>query len=438
MCPATCYLLPAQAQQIDSLKTVLKTAKEDTNKVNVLNALSKKQWIAGNYDSSLFYAKQALFLSDSVLKKDGLNGAATAHNNMGVCFYYLGNYPEALKNYFAALKIKEKLNDKKGIASSYGNIGMVYYNQENYSEALKNNFACLKVMQETHDKKGIETCYNNIGLNYSEQKKYKEALENYANSLKIMTEIGEKSGMARAYNNIGVLNNQQGNYTEAIKNYFIALDLRKETKDKRGIIICYNNLGGVFLKQKKNKEGKEWLQKGIELAKQLKVREQIKEGYIGLMRADSALGNHKEALENYKLYIVYRDSLLNEENTKKAVQQQMQYEFDKKEALAKEEQDTRDKIQEAETKKQRIILILVSCFLVLVLGLAVVIFRSLRINQKKNRIIQLQKEAVEHQKELVEEKQKEIIDSINYASRIQRALITSERYIDKSLNRLMK
>jgi hypothetical protein len=41
------------------------------------------------------------------------------------------------------------------------------------------------------------------------------------------------------------------------------------------------------------------------------------------------------------------------------------------------------------------------------------------------------------QKELVEEKQKEILDSIRYAKRIQDALITSEKTIEKSLNRLM-
>ena len=91
----------------------------------------------------------------------------------------------------------------------------------------------------------------------------------------------------------------------------------------------------------------------------------------------------------------------------------------------------------ADARKQRIVLILVSCFLVLVLGLAVVIFRSLRINQHKNKIITEQKHLVEKQKELVEEKQKEIIDSITYARRIQRALITSEKYIAKSLTKLI-
>jgi hypothetical protein len=40
--------------------------------------------------------------------------------------------------------------------------------------------------------------------------------------------------------------------------------------------------------------------------------------------------------------------------------------------------------------------------------------------------------------DLIEEKQKEILDSIHYASRIQKALITSEKYIDKSLNEAKK
>jgi len=40
------------------------------------------------------------------------------------------------------------------------------------------------------------------------------------------------------------------------------------------------------------------------------------------------------------------------------------------------------------------------------------------------------------QKELIEEKQKEMLDSIRYAKRIQDALITPEKYIEKSLNKL--
>jgi hypothetical protein len=48
-----------------------------------------------------------------------------------------------------------------------------------------------------------------------------------------------------------------------------------------------------------------------------------------------------------------------------------------------------------------------------------------------------QKEIIE-QKEIVEEKQKEIIDSINYSKRLQQSLLPTEKYIEKTLNRLNK
>ena len=163
----------------------------------------------------------------------------------------------------------------------------------------------------------------------------------------------------------------------------------------------------------------------------------MRDAYNNLSALDSATGNYKSALNNYKYYILYRDSLINEENTKKTVQQTMQYEFDKKESETKAEQDKRDVIANEEKQKQKIVIASVSLGLVLVLILAIVILRSLRQNQKKNKIITEQKEIVEKQKELVEEKQKEILDSIRYAKRIQTALITSEKYISKSLNRLL-
>ena len=46
--------------------------------------------------------------------------------------------------------------------------------------------------------------------------------------------------------------------------------------------------------------------------------------------------------------------------------------------------------------------------------------------------------AIERQKDIVVEKQKEILDSIYYAEKIQKALITSEKYIEKTLERIHK
>jgi hypothetical protein len=72
---------------------------------------------------------------------------------------------------------------------------------------------------------------------------------------------------------------------------------------------------------------------------------------------------------------------------------------------------------------------------------AVLIFYILRSNiqrKKANRLLSQQKEMIEQQKEIVEEKQKEIIDSIKYAKRIQTALMPSEKNIKKNISRLNK
>ncbi|MBA3683131.1 MAG: hypothetical protein H0W73_18500 [Bacteroidetes bacterium] len=52
--------------------------------------------------------------------------------------------------------------------------------------------------------------------------------------------------------------------------------------------------------------------------------------------------------------------------------------------------------------------------------------------------IQYAKQTINYQKKIIEEKNKDIIDSIRYARRIQNALLPSEKYIDKEMKRNKK
>jgi tetratricopeptide (TPR) repeat protein len=68
--------------------------------------------------------------------------------------------------------------------------------------------------------------------------------------------------------------------------------------------------------------------------------------------------------------------------------------------------------------------------------LLLVLFAFFMVN--RFRVTNKQKKIIESQKELVEQKQKEIIDSITYAKRIQTARMSNEKYIDKILKKLNK
>ncbi|MDP3555742.1 MAG: hypothetical protein Q8T03_00120, partial [Bacteroidota bacterium] len=139
----------------------------------------------------------------------------------------------------------------------------------------------------------------------------------------------------------------------------------------------------------------------------------------------------KEAFEMYELEIKMRDSITNQETQKAAIKKQLQYTYEKKELETKAEQDKKDTIAKAELKQkvnER------NYFIVgfgLVLILALFILRGYKQKQKANAIIITQKR-------LVDEKQKEILDSNHYAKRIQTALLPSEKYIEKSLQKLNK
>ena len=74
--------------------------------------------------------------------------------------------------------------------------------------------------------------------------------------------------------------------------------------------------------------------------------------------------------------------------------------------------------------------------LLLVIGFSVFVFNRFKVTQKQKKVIEDQKVLVDKAYESLHEKNKEVMDSIHYAKRIQRALITSESYIEKQLKKL--
>jgi hypothetical protein len=122
--------------------------------------------------------------------------------------------------------------------------------------------------------------------------------------------------------------------------------------------------------------------------------------------------------------------LYSEENSNSVSSMKTLFETEKKETENKLLQ-TQNDLSNKTIKQQQLIVYFIIGGLLIVSSLAFFIFKGLKKQRQANRIIS-------EQKILVEQKHKEITDSIHYAQRIQRALITSEKYIEKQLNRLNK
>ena len=188
------------------------------------------------------------------------------------------------------------------------------------------------------------------------------------------------------------------------------------------------NISSVYTTLKEYSRAEKYILQSYALAKEMGSYSDIKNAHQILSQLYEGSKRFDLALKHYKLFIECRDSIFNEENTKKSVKLEMQFDFDKKEAAAKLEQEKKEAIAVAESKKQKIIIWTVCGILLLVISFAVFAYRSYLQKQKAN--IEITK-----QKEIIEEKQKEILDSIHYAKRIQTALLPNEKYIARVLNK---
>jgi len=306
----------------------------------------------GNFPEALKNYFVSLNIREEIGDKAGV---AAVYNNIASVRVEEGNYPEALKNNLTALRIREELDDKDGIATSYNNIGNAYDGMGNYPEALKMHFAALEIRKEIGYKKGIADSYNNIGGIYASLGKFEEALPNHLAALEIRLEIGDKLGVATSYINIGSVDMKQNKFDDALKNYFTALKIAEEIGDKENLSYVLINIGNVYISQMKTADASKFLNRGLAIAKEIYSLDHTRSAFAALAQLDSIQGNFKQSLMHYKLYIAYRDSLFNEDNTRKAVQAQMQYDFDKKESLAKAEQENRDALTSAEISRQKLV-----------------------------------------------------------------------------------
>jgi len=377
----------AQTPTIDSLQVLLKKDKADTNKVNHLNGIALECIDIGLHDTALYYCRKAFQLAEQLKYKKGIAtahnfmghisfdkgelqgalknytvslqirksirdkiGISNSYNNVGNVYSYFGNYPEALKNYIASLKMAEELGDKECIANSYSNIAVVYHYQNNFSEALKYNFKSLKLEEERGNEKGIADSYSNIANNYVMLNNYEDALKYYFSSLSMRTKIGDQQGLATSYSGIGTVYYYQENYKEALTNHSAGLKIREEIEDSVKMITSYTVLGAIQIKLNKLKTAEEHLFKALKIANKTGYKSEITSIYSTLVELDSVRGDWRNAYLHHKLFMLYKDSLDNEETKKQIVQTAMTYEFEKKEASTKALQEKKDAIAAEQAK----------------------------------------------------------------------------------------
>jgi tetratricopeptide (TPR) repeat protein len=427
----------SQNKRIDSLTLVLNQVKNDIDKAQTLNA------IADEYKTSdpklmVDFASKALQLSKKIKFK---LAEGNAYLNLGNSNIILGNYPIALQNFTLAQELfeneinansKNNLDIKKGLAKAYGSIGIVFSEQSNYAKALKYYLKSVKIYEEINDIAKCAKLYNNIGIVYKSQSSHFKALEYFIKAQRIqdklkdpnigitLTNIAnsylhEKSfdkaleyytnakisldknpnprALGEWYNNFGLYFKATNNPTKAIENWNLAISTFSSIDDKFGVADTYIYLGQLYLNQNKLQEALNSANKSLQLAKEIDVLEQIVISEKLLSDIYSKQGNSDQALLHYKLFSKANDSLVNETNIRKSVEEEMNFEFEKREVLQKKELEKKEILLKEQSKRNKLQIFFAVLFALLLFGIIFLIYNRMQLKKT----LTLQKELAEYE-----------------------------------------
>lgn len=471
----TSFYFSAQ-QNIDSLVQKAKTANDDTTKLDLYLILveqhpDEKEWKKYN-ELAFKLASQLANSGNKRIRKRGNSGLSSVYNNKGFIEINKGNTLLALDFFEKALDLKIKNDDSTGLADVYSNIGATMDRIGKLEKALDYYLKALNLRETQKNPELKGTILGNIGSVYNNLEKHQKALDYFLEEIQLKSK-SNSPGLGLAYSNIAPIYRNLKKYPEAFGSAYKALALAKQTKDtfleneaysrladfyatskqydsalyysqksislstKSGNLATvaeeYNNIGYINFRKKNFKEAETFLLSAFRIFDSLNTFYQVKSTADILCDLYDSIKDYKKALVYYKIKTKINEKIFRNENKEALIKLTVQLEFDKKTAIIKEEQEQERVIAKEKNQQQKIIIWSVGAGLILVFLFSIFIFSRLQITRKQKLVIESQKSEtekqkyiIEEQKRIVDEKQNEIIASINYAQRIQSAVLTGD------------
>jgi class 3 adenylate cyclase/tetratricopeptide (TPR) repeat protein len=400
----------------------------DTAKVNMLLQQSKENF-STDPEKAMRLASEAKQLAVAIRFK---KGEALALKNTGIVYYFQGKHIEALEYYNLSLEVFKEMKDNSGIANLYSNIGVVYYDRGDDTKALENYLQSLRYSELAGDKFRILIALNNVGgVYFIKPATYDKALEYYLKALQLCEELdkqtelgaisvnigsiyyerndnakalvyfnkalkayGDSEGSLNAYNALGKAYNKAGQFELALKNHNAALGLAVKLNNKMGIIQSRMGLGNVYVKKADFTTALSQYTQAESAALELQANHELKDLYQEMAKAYSHTANYKKAFEYQSLYSGIKDTLYNAETDKKLGT--LQFDFDLQKKQGEINLLTKDKaLTDQKLKRQQLMKSAAIVGLVLVMLIALLIYRNYRIKVKTHRIVDRQKAEIE-------------------------------------------
>jgi len=364
--------------------------------------------------------------------------SAKALNLKGVCLSVLNRNTEALNAYRSSLKIYSSINDTIGIITVNNNIGILYNKSGKTKEALdiyKDNQKLSRIISDT-----LSMACTNINMAFLlEMDNYdsSEILIYQANELAENIENDYESfaftNYILGYYNFRKISQEKAFFIDSAMKYLsTSYKIYQKNENPQGMAFYYEGIAEIKFAVRELDSALFYIDKALSLVKKIKGKgmpgnihgalfywipfdistSQTSSLFYFKYYIYSVMKDSEKALEFFERYHALKDSV----DKTSAKEDLVKYESDKAYEIKKQLSDIK---HDQEIKSQKKVQIVLFTGIIIVVFFLVFIYKQLATTKK--------------QKVVIEEKQQEISDSINYAKRIQDAMMTSSVYLEDTL-----
>jgi len=332
--------------------------------------------------------KESLELLNAAMKYFSKNkneeGFSITLTFIGNIYESFGDYETGLEYCQDALRNTREIEYKEGEGEVQSVIGLIYSRLSDYDNALKAYRESMEIRAELGDQPAVASSLNRIARIFALRKDYEKALENYMRSLKIREELNQVGALPWTYLGLASTYEDMGDFDNARVHYQKNLEEGCEGVDKRCKLQSMLGMGRVMLEIKDFEEAYKYLTESRDLAEKLNAKPLLYESNHALAHYFEATGDPAKALEHYRKYHRLREEVHNDETRNRMKNQQVAFAIEK--------------------------------------------------SEKEKEIYQLRNVELKAAYDEIHEQNVQITDSINYASRIQSALLPQKAVFEQSLS----
>jgi serine phosphatase RsbU (regulator of sigma subunit) len=328
--------------------------------------IASASFLQSKNDLSLKYLSESFRWFENNKHDKGYINALLLKGNIYESF---GDYEKTLHLWLEAYKASVEAGDRESEGEACNQLGLIYSRLCNFPKALEFFNKGLKIREELGDENAAASSLNRLGMVCRQMKNYDDALAFYSRSLEIRKKNKQTSAIPWTLLGIASTYEEMQKYEEALENY------RKGMKgsDRRCATQCMMGAGRVLSQMGKGNLSEDKLKQSLVMAQELKSLALINDAHAALASHYELFGKPDKALSSFKQFLKTRESLHSSE-----VQSRLS------------NIEVAHAVEKSEQEKE--------------------IYRLRHVELKKAY-------------DIIEEKNRDITASINYASRIQHAIL---------------